>query len=120
MFATLSESSFLISPFCQVPSGGGGGVSAAAPAAGGAPAAAAEEKKEEKEEEKVRGLFFRFPASNLICNLPFPGRVRRRHGLRSLRLNMSVLYPCAMQCTSFGIYYGEYFRKTRRLSLPMR
>lgn len=67
---------------------GSGGGAAAAPAAGGAAAggAPAEEAKEEEKEEGT--LHFAYPKSsaqtNTICR---EGRVRRGHGLRSLRLN---------------------------------
>lgn len=86
----------------QVPSGG---AASAAPAAGGAaPAAAAEKEEEKKEEEKVRVALFQILTPLipivLLCRRPciadvepmisfyvLTGRVRRRYGLRSVRLN---------------------------------
>lgn len=85
----------------QVPSGG---AASAAPAAGGAaPAAAAEKEEEKKEEEKVRVAPFQtfMPLIPIVlsCRRPciadvdimvsfsLTGRVRRRHGLWSVRLN---------------------------------
>ena len=71
----------------QVPSGGAVAASSggAAPAAGGA--AAAEKEEEKKEEEKVSSLPVHLltPDFNHLGKR-FAGGVRRRYGLRSLRL----------------------------------
>jgi hypothetical protein len=78
-----------------VPSGGAVSAAPAAAAAGGAaPAAAAEEKKEEKKEEKV-GLFLVHGRMQPLI-LGDTGGVRRRYGLRSLRLStlQSVHITC--------------------------
>ena len=70
-----------------MPSGGGG--AAAAPASGGGAApAAAEAKEEEKKEEKVRTLISAY-GPHLTPFLPDAGRVRRRYGLRFVRLGYS-------------------------------
>ena len=79
----------------QVPSGGAVAASSggAAPAAGGA--AAAEKEEEKKEEEKVSSLPFHLLTPDF--NHPgkrFAGGVRRRYGLRSLRLKCSSLVSC--------------------------
>ena len=71
----------------QVPSGGGGGAAAPAAAAGGAAPAAAEEEKEEQKEDKVR---FRYRVRFTITERR-AGRIRRRHGLWSVRLKVVVL-----------------------------
>jgi hypothetical protein len=69
---------------------GSGGGAAAAPTAGGAPAAGgaapAEEAKEEAKEEGT--LLSPYPTAVTTDNYCREGRVRRRHGLRSLRLNI--------------------------------
>lgn len=68
----------------QVPSGGGA-VAGGAPAAGGGGAApAAEEKKEEKAEEKVSCVIVVYPFRRVDRRLA--GGIRRRHGLRTVRL----------------------------------
>ena len=74
----------------KVPSGGA--VAAAAPGAAAAGGAAAEAPKEEakKEEEKV-SKFHVLPPYPVLTDIA--GGVRRRHGLRSIRLS-------AIDCTS--------------------
>ncbi|KAI1456864.1 60s acidic ribosomal protein-domain-containing protein [Annulohypoxylon moriforme] len=73
------------SKLASVPSGGaGGGAAAGGAAAGGA--AAAEEKAEEKEEGMIRSPHFPFWLG-ILTYIYREGRVRRGHGLRSLRLS---------------------------------
>lgn len=84
----------------QVPSGGGGGGGGAVATGGGAaPAAAAEEKKEEKEEEKVR---FSDVLRTPTCSPGRAGGVRRRHGLRSLRLICYIIFSTLHVCQSIN------------------
>lgn len=73
--------------FASVPSGGAAASSAPAAAAGGAAEAPKEEEK--KEEEKVRISSSSFDISRFCAHyfFTFTGGIRRRHGLRSLRLN---------------------------------
>ena len=76
--------------FASVPSGGAAASSAPAAAAGGAAEAPKEEEK--KEEEKVSissSSSGSFDISGFCAHyfLLFTGGIRRRHGLRSLRLN---------------------------------
>lgn len=75
----------------SVPSGGAAPAASAGAASGGAAAAdaaPAEEKKEEAKEEYVSQLFAPPFARFLTVSLRY--QVRRRHGLRSLRLNASL------------------------------
>jgi len=65
-----------------VPAGGGAGPAAAA---AGGPAPAAEKKEEEKPEEKVC-VRLHNPADGDVEQKAHAGRVRRRYGLRSVRL----------------------------------
>jgi hypothetical protein len=89
------------SKLASVPSGGAG----AAPAAGGAGAggAAAEAPKEEAKEE---GMHSSIPQqrATVILTRHREGGVRRRHGLRSLRL--SVPFPNQKSTTRCGIFRG--------------
>lgn len=89
VFQLIAEGS---AKLASVPSGGGAASSSAA--AGGAPAAAAEEKVEEKkEEEKVR-----YWSDAVFCLLrlliDIAGGIRRRHGLRSVRLDSRIIVYC--------------------------
>jgi large subunit ribosomal protein LP2 len=80
----------------QVPSGGAA-ATGGAPAAGGAAAAAIEEKVEEKKEEEKASISCS-PSSILPTNSRMIlGGIRRRHGLRSLRL--IVLPFCLCRCS---------------------
>lgn len=76
---------FLYLHECQVPSGGAV-AAGGAPAAGGAAAAVAEEKVEEKKEEEKVSISRNH--SSILPTNPrmILGGIRRRHGLRSLRL----------------------------------
>jgi large subunit ribosomal protein LP2 len=94
----------------SVPSGGvaaAGGASAGAAAGGAAPAAEKEEeKKEEEKEESDDGEYehdskdchrCKVPFAHVSLPLPFSST---RHGLRSLRLNVSPLYRTSMTCAT--------------------
>ena len=75
----------------SVPSGGAGGAAAGGAAAASGGAAAAEEKAEEKEEGMNHN--HQPPCRFLILTCDCrEGRVRRGHGLRSLRLSASYHY----------------------------
>lgn len=76
--------------------GAGGGAPAAggaAPAAAGGAAAADEEKPEEKKEEAKEECVLRSRCSGNAGADCVSLQVRRRHGLRSLRLNVSFTRP---------------------------
>jgi len=68
-----------------MPAGGGGGAGGPAAAAAGGPAPAAEKKEEEKPEEKVCVRLYN-PDDGRVEQNAHLGRVRRRYGLRSVRL----------------------------------
>lgn len=91
------------SKLASVPSGGAGG----APAAGGAAAggaAAAEEKAEEKEEGTSAYHHMRFCVDR-ADNLNREGGVRRRHGIRSLRLSASYHLLRQRRYTTLGNWH---------------
>lgn len=70
---------------------GSGGGAPAAGATGGAAATGGEAAAEEKEEEKAEGMFWyqlELMIDILIRNRE--GRIRRRHGIRSIRLSVST------------------------------
>jgi len=82
--------------------GSGGGAAAAAPAAGGAAAGGAAEADAPAEEAKEEGMFrrFDFAKHDLTDHHNREGRIRRGHGLRSLRLSASVLRTALLFSTT--------------------
>ena len=84
---------------------------AAAPAAAAAPTAAAEEKPAEKEEEKGKSLLYNLGTYRYLIPCIHRG-VRRRHGLRVVRLMCSldsVLYVGSPVSHPTIVGYGEWF-----------
>lgn len=89
------------SKLASVPSGGAGGAAAGGAAAASGGAAAAEEKAEEKEEGMNHTCHRPHRFGILTCDSR-EGRVRRGHGLRSLRLSEHRTFLTATKSWIFG------------------
>jgi ribosomal protein L12E/L44/L45/RPP1/RPP2 len=101
---------------------GGGAPAAAGPgaaAAGGAAAGGAEPAAEEKKEEAKEGEFaierYRYHSRNgrLTVSRIDPCRVRRRHGIRTVRLNISQHSPSSLDSTLLSPISPSYTKKQR-------
>lgn len=99
----------------SVPSGGAGGAAAGGAAAGGAAAEAPKEEEKEEGKKTSRETSRRCPRTRMDADIYYrEGRVRRGHGLRSVRLNVWIPFAwttkmiCALRRNSRALLSRTY------------